>query len=226
MIFDTLHPNLQQSNFDVSTFLSSFMSPLTSVVAVWHSDIPLCVHPKSIYQPPPQKLLRYLATTIFSVHSFAHILAQKVAKSRSLAEPMFGLAEEIEGILTGLESNDQRGTAIEMEYRRKSGRAVKEWFFLPSHAASGDKCKTKEPVILLEDHPLYRSELDGTSAGSKEEAIDITFDLGLTEKQRRDRDSVILPYFDAQSGQGPGEGGRILYDMGVEDDFDDEEDEV
>ena len=210
------------------------MSPLTSIVTVCHSDIPLHVHPRSIYQAPPQKLLRYLATTIFSVHSFAHVLAQKAAKSRSLAEPMFGLAEEVEGILTGLESNDQRGIAIEMEYRRKSGRAVKEWFFLPSHAANDDKCKAssvvsskaKEPVILLEDHPLYRSESDGTSVGENEEARDITFDLNLTEKQRRTRDSVILPYFDAQSGQGPGEGGRILYDMGVEDDFDDEEDEV
>lgn len=210
------------------------MSPLTSIVAVYHSDMPLSVHPKSIYQPPPQKLLRYLATTIFSVHSFAHVLAQKAAKSRSLAEPMFGLAEEVEGILTGLESNDKRGIVIEMEYRRKSGRAVKEWFFLSSHAANDDRykvsspvsSKTKELVILLEDHPLYSSESDGGSTGTKEEAGDITFDLGLTEKQRRARDDVILPYFDAQSGQGPGEGGRILYDMGVEDDFDDEEDEV
>jgi elongator complex protein 5 len=139
---------------------------------------------------------------------------------------MFGLDEEIEGILAGLESNDQRGVAIEMEHRRKSGRAVKEWFFLPSHAANEGKSKAKEPVTLLEDHPLYRSESDGTSAGVKEDAGDITFDLRLTEKQRKARDSVILPYFDAQSGQGPGEGGRILYDMGIEDDFDDEEDEV
>ena len=121
-----------------------------------------------------------------------------------------------------------------MEYRRKSGRAVKEWFFLSSYATNGDRhkdssaisSKTKERVILLEDHPLYRSESDVGSAGTKEEAGDLTFDLGLTEKQRRARDGVILPYFDAQSGQGPGEGGRILYDMGVEDDFDDEEDEI
>jgi len=201
------------------------MSPLTSIIVVYHSDIPLRAHPKSIYQPPPQKLLRYLATTIFSVHSFGHILAQKAAKSRSLAEPMFGLAEEIEGILTGLESNDQRGVVIEMEHRRKSGRAVKEWFFLPSRVANNGKSTAREPVTLLEDHPLYSSESAGT-AGVKEEAGDITFDLGLTEKQRKARDNVILPYFDAQSGQGPGEGGRILYDMGVEDDFDDEEDEV
>ena len=42
---------------------------------------------------------------------------------------------------------------------------------------------------------------------------------------------MILPYFDAQKDgglNGVGEGGRILYEMGVEDreDFDDEEDQV
>ncbi len=59
--------------------------------------------------------------------------------------------------------------------------------------------------------------------------METTFSLGLTEKQRRDREGVVLPYFDAQTdaGGGGGEGGgRILYEMGREDDFDDEEDEI
>ena len=56
--------------------------------------------------------------------------------------------------------------------------------------------------------------------------MDSTFSLGLTEKQRRDREGVVLPYFDAQKDEGMGEGGRILYDMGIEDDFDEEEDEI
>lgn len=64
-----------------------------------------------------------------------------------------------------------------------------------------------------------------------QEDAETTFSLGLTEKQKRDRDGVVLPYFDAQKeggAAGPGEGGRILYEMGAEDreDFDDEEDEI
>lgn len=55
---------------------------------------------------------------------------------------------------------------------------------------------------------------------------DSTFSMGLTEKQRRDREGIVLPYFDAQEDVGGGEGGRILYEMGREDDFDDEEDEI
>jgi elongator complex protein 5 len=56
--------------------------------------------------------------------------------------------------------------------------------------------------------------------------VESTFNLGLTEKQKAAREGVVLPYFDAQKGEGAGEGGRILYDMGEEDDFDEEEDEI
>lgn len=86
--------------------------------------------------------------------------------------------------------------------------------------------KSRESVTLLEDHPLYRAAND-TSSGSAvgmEAPAESTFELGLTEKQRQDREGVVLPYFDAQKGGG--EGGRILYDMGSEDDFDEEDDEI
>ena len=132
-------------------------------------------------------------------------------------------------MVVGLGSNDPRGVVLEMEHRRKSGRGVEEWFFLPTadfisspRTAAGDRSKVK--VMLLDDHPLYRvpqSEKEMLEA----EDEGTTFSLGLTEKQRRDREGVVLPYFDAQK-DGGGAGGRILYDMGVEDDFDEEEDEI
>ncbi|KAI4127763.1 MAG: hypothetical protein LQ347_004465 [Umbilicaria vellea] len=87
------------------------------------------------------------------------------------------------------------------------------------------KDSAKEKIILLEDHPLYRQQLADKDMRDDPESLDATFDLGLTEKQRRDREGVVLPYFDAQK-DGGGVGGRILYDMGVEDDFDEEEDEI
>jgi hypothetical protein len=89
-------------------------------------------------------------------------------------------------------------------------------------------------IIVMEDHPLFAAARDPREdeAGSKgddsgdDDTPTSTFNLGLTDKQRRDREGVVLPYFDAQTDIGAGEGGRILYDMGREDDFDDEEDEI
>lgn len=155
------------------------------------------------------------------------MLAQKAARERSVAEPVFGLEEGVEGVLQGVGANGQDGLVLEMEYRRKSGRGVKEWYFLPSHRTTSShaasSARTKECVLLFEDRPEYRRAPEETAAEA-DAVSDATFELSLTEKQRRDREGVVLPYFDAQKGGG--EGGRILYDMGVEDDFDEEEDEI
>ncbi|MCJ1340242.1 hypothetical protein MMC09_005536 [Bachmanniomyces sp. S44760] len=192
----------------------------------------------STYEPNPFSLLTYLATTIFTVHAFSQTLARKRAADKSIGEPVFGLAEEIEGVLVGLGKKDDsfRGESkgqelvLEMEHRRKSGREVREWYVLTALSCSIPITITrrvKEKIILLDDHPLYgerdmddTAEIDAEAGGE-----DITFNMGLTEKQKRDREGVVLPYLDAQKGEG-GSGGRILYDMGVEDDFDEEEDEI
>ena len=126
---------------------------------------------------------------------------------------------------------EHAGFVLEMEHRRKSGRSVNETFVLPLDPSAKD-------LRLLEDHPAFKnpstSKVDqGEDAG--EDFGGVTFDLGLTEKQRREREGVVLPYFDAQKrGRGEidaeegdrGDGGRILYQMGREDDFDEEEDEI
>lgn len=114
---------------------------------------------------------------------------------------------------------------LEIEHRRKSGRVVGggDMIYLPSPEST-------EKPMMLEEHPLFRAlrreDGVGVKEGVEEGEIEGTFELGLTEKQRREREGVVLPYFDAQKGEGPGQGGRILYDMGVEDDFDEEEDEI
>ena len=234
------------ASFNLTAFLSSLLAPdpatkglQVSLVAVYHRDIPIYTEPSS-HAPSPLSLLTYLATTVLTVHSLPNLLAVKQAQDRSVSIPSFGLDEEVEGILLSLKSNlreiksEQRGIVIEMEHRRKSGRGVHEWFFLPASStavAKGQRADSKmfrETLTLLADHPLFKK--DGES-DSVSDLTDMTFDLGLTDRQRLEREGVVLPYFDAQKAAatglgGPGEGGRILYDMGAEDDFDDEEDEI
>ncbi|KAL9615964.1 MAG: hypothetical protein Q9160_009108 [Pyrenula sp. 1 TL-2023] len=137
------------------------------------------------------------------------------------------------------------GVVVEMEHRRRSGRGVGEWFFVRTSALKRRKSKGMgkgegegagvggREVVLLDDHPAFkkRNPAEVEEDGGEKELEELTFDLGLTDRQRREREGVVLPYFDAQlkgggDGEGGGGGGRILYDMGVEDDFDEEEDEI
>lgn len=232
---DSLNPLAANESANLPGLLSSFISPTTSLLAVYHLDIPRSVPTSqtNAYSPARLTLLKYLATTIFTTHSLHHILARKAARERSHVEPSFGLDERVEGVVQGLGANGTDGVVLEMEHRRKSGRGVREWYFLPSHTASTPatgtvSARTRETVALLEDHPLYRTSVTSSeeSAGAVvgEAGAESTFELGLTEKQRQDREGVVLPYLDAQKGGG--DGGRILYDMGRDDDFDEEEDEI
>ncbi|KAL5047769.1 hypothetical protein BDW71DRAFT_206135 [Aspergillus fruticulosus] len=242
ILIDSINPLLHSTRLDrsfhLSTFLSSFIVPSgpaaakpdTSLVVTFHQDVPGCPA-QSPYSPSPLSLLSYLATTVIKLHSFSHILAQKAARDRSLVPPVFGLEEEQDGVLLGRldepigkGSAEAGGVVLEMEYRRKSGRGVLEWYLLPP-VWRYPATHVKEIVTLLDDHPLYRPTED-LGAVNEDEEPESTFELRLTERQRREREGVVLPYFDAQQGDGPGEGGRILYDMGEEDDFDEEEDEI
>ncbi|KAF3926025.1 hypothetical protein ABW20_dc0108317 [Dactylellina cionopaga] len=225
-----------KNNTNLSFFLSSLLSPTVILLATYHTDIPrISPNPAAnAYSPDPIELLKYLCTTLISVYSPSHIFSQKRALDKSLPVPTFGLDEGIEGSIMSLGSNTgwcdtcnakEKSAALiyELEHRRMSGRAMREWFFLMCHASK----KTKEKLILLEDHPAYNPSLElpeNTDDGGLEDK-DLTFSLGLTAKQKVDRDGVVLPYFDAQSEEG-GTGGRILYVPGREDDWDDEEDEI
>lgn len=241
-MIDSLHAIATHSTenlaFNLPSYLSSFIIPdphhpkrQVSLVGVYHIDVPRH-SPLSKYAPSPVAQLGYLATSIITLHCLPHLLAEKAARDRSLAAPAFGLAEELEGVVVGLNSRaktlmpETNGLVIKLEHRRKSGRGVVEWFFLPSQLPRQSTLRERlgEHVTLLDDHLLFRKQVD-MPRGSEEELSTLTFDLGLTERQKHERQGVVLPYFDAQKAGGAGEGGRILYDMGAEDDFDDEEDE-
>jgi elongator complex protein 5 len=184
----------------------------------------------------------YLATAILRVSNFSQTIEKKRARDRSLQEPAFGLEERREGVLLGLEApkiEGRDGVVVEMEVRRKSGRGLREIFVLststnvPTTPEGVPRGELGGKLCLLDDHPLYtppaiteRDSKDSAVEWTGDDEVETTFSLGLTEKQRKDREGVVLPYFDAQRGGGGGEGGRILYEMDRVDDFDEEEDEI
>lgn len=228
LIIDCLNPLASSASQLLSAFLLGIVGPGVSLVAVYHTDVPL-VLPKSVneYEPHPLAVFSHLATAMFRVSSLYQAVEKKRALNRSLPGPDFGLGEGREGVLIGLRKDNVSGIVLEMEMRRRSGRSVGEKFiFAPSLPVGVPGLGS---ISLLSDHPLFAApgDAEGKLTESEEiELMDSTFSLGLTEKQRKDREGVVLPYFDAQTDVGSGEGGRILYELGREDDFDEEEDEI
>lgn len=232
-MIDTLNPLSTTHSRHLTAFLSSLLTHSTvSLVATYHSDVPLPLPPSALgeYEPHPLTVLHHLATAVLRVSSLHQAVERRRAQNRSLPEPVFGLDEGREGVLIGVKkrSDELVVVVVEMELRRRSGRAVVERFVLaPREGGGGGGGGALGSLSLLADHPLFAAPEDGAVGGGEDEELaETTFSLGLTDKQRRDREGIVLPYFDAQEDVGGGEGGRILYEMGREDDFDDEEDEI
>lgn len=236
VIVDSLYDLLSDQKVDMSALFNLVaMKYKSTLVGVWHQDLIPAYESHDPYSPQPLELVKYMATAIITCRSLAHMIDSKAARERSLAEPTHGLLHEGEGIIQSLDANDNRGIVLEAEFRRQSGREESAVYFLRAPAANDYQKPApgrsvgilkQEFVTLLDLIPAY-SNKDTTAKVADSEEIESTFNLGLTEKQKVARDGVILPYFDAQKTMGDaGEGGRILYDMGAEDDFDEEEDEI
>lgn len=233
VIIDSLNALATAAPQSLASFLSGIITPAVSIVATYHDDVPI-VLPKSFseYEPHPFTILCHLATAILRISSLYQEIERQKARNRSIQEPEWGLAEDREGVLVGLKgkekNEDSNSVVIHMELRRRSGRTTSENFILApkDHPTAAAGTSSLSKVSLLTDHSMFQTSADGGEGGEGEEEPESTFNLGLTEKQRKDREGIVLPYFDAQTDIGAGEGGRILYEMGREDDFDDEEDEI
>jgi len=236
VVIDSLNSLAASHPRSISAFLSTLVSPTTSVLGVFHTDVPLVINKAAVneYEPHPLVVLCHLATAVFRVSSLYQAVEQQQARNRSQQEPEWGLKEGREGVLIGIKNREQdlaaNGIVVEMEMRRRSGRAVAETFIVARGKGESTATETSN-ISLLSDHAIFATPEGPDPVGSEGGnepggGFETTFNLGLTEKQRRDREGVSLPYFDAQTDIGAGEGGRILYEMGREDDFDDEEDEI
>ncbi|UNI18640.1 hypothetical protein JDV02_004895 [Purpureocillium takamizusanense] len=254
IVIDSINNLASADAGSLAAFLSSIITPTVAVVAVYHDDVPVIL-PRTFneYEPHPFTVLSHLATAVLRVSSLRQEVDRQGARDRALQEPEWGLKEGREGVIVGLrprgsssrageDGSHSGGVVIDMELRRRSGRTVAEKFILQPPAANASSSATAAAAVgrppgkisLLTDHHIFAKPTAAAAGGGgaggdgEQEEPESTFNLGLTEKQRKDREGIVLPYFDAQTEIGAGEGGRILYDMGREDmdDFDDEEDEI
>ncbi|KAF2267601.1 hypothetical protein CC78DRAFT_566067 [Lojkania enalia] len=236
VIIDSLYGLLVNKSVDIKNLFKLVAIDYNShLVGVYHTDLLMNQDPKNAYAPDPLSQVKFSATTIMTCKSLTQVIAAKRARERAIAESIHGILQEAEGVVQSLTAASPEGIVLEVEFRRRSGtsqhetyylRAARKSDYLPPLPGSVVGTLKSEFIVMLSEVPEYEpvQPRRGVYGGDTNEILEATFKLELTEKQKEARDSVVLPYYDAQDGKG--EGGRILYEMGTEDDFDEEEDEI
>lgn len=200
------------------TFLSSLIAMAPGricVCSIYHSDIPLVSYPTHL--PTPDTLLTYLATTIISVQSLNHVLLNLDAQRRSRTSKI-DLDLENRDIFTVLGSNDVI-SYLSLEHRRKSGRGV-----------------TETSLYNAQSHCiLHTTDIKGLESSVEKETQEelgedvLGFKIDLSDRQKIDRDGVVLPHFSAQQEATTDDhvkaqkAGTIYYEPDSGDDFDAED---
>jgi elongator complex protein 5 len=148
LVLDSLNDLASDESINLPALLSAFISPTVSLLATYHLDIP-AVESADAYTPSPLTQLKYIATTIFTVNNIQLLIAQKAAYDMSYAGPSSGLLTGISGVFQGLTANDLYGLEFDMEHRRKSGRVVNEFYYLPLQQ---NQVSYERPVIYTGFH--------------------------------------------------------------------------
>jgi elongator complex protein 5 len=164
------------------------------------------------YFPSPELLISHMCTAVLWVSSHLHHIRKREAESQALPDPIEH-ESALDGIVSTLGSNSPEKIVVELVYRKKSGRKLREKSIL--NLSSGQV------------EPLEETAFSDESEAQAMLDFGTTFNIGLTQRQKETKDEVILPYFSAQrtiADEKEPIGGEIEYTLEAEDDFDDEED--
>lgn len=208
IIIDSLN-YLNSTN--LTQFISSIASPSTVIIATYHRDVPDSLSFNSSDNdimdnyPSSLELLQFMATTIFEIspilpnsvddHDQLYDMIENFNIPRGLNNPLFNLL---------------------LINRRKSGRSLKYNFQIDSR---------KHEYLLINENDTNSSSGNNNNNNELETPEMLqgltTFNLTTSEKQKRAKEQVNLPFLEAQ--QYGSSGGAIVYEYEKDDDYDEED---
>lgn len=200
--------SLNQIPLDIlSEFLISLLTPNATLVGIYNTSL---VHngdyargkAVSSSYPNPLTLLSFFSTSKIKLVPAQKLSPQELEQQEN----------ELDLLIPPLACNKAVFNA-ELEHRRKSGRAMRASYKIDAGKHSIEYFVEKDAEA--QDAPIEDpSALQGLA----------TFNLSMTEEQKRAKEGVPLPFLQAQEvGNGGGSGGAIIYQFEKDDDYDEED---
>lgn len=182
------------SSSHIAQFVSGVSSRNSTLLAVYHTDVPEYRESMSHY-PKSIELLHFMATIVMEVQP---VIPQNITEER--------MKDDLSRfwIPRGLNSHTFQLT---LTTRRKSGRSLSYQFLINSETHSYDNIVTSDVIEDRDETPEMLQDLT-------------TFNLTTSAKQKLAKEQVELPFLEAQSFN---TGGAIVYQFEKDDDYDEED---
>ncbi|KAG0317537.1 hypothetical protein BGZ99_006224 [Dissophora globulifera] len=211
--FDSLSQFLTASVPDTFNLIRSITRLLTDssrIIAVHHEDVP----DADGFTPDASKP--------FAANSLAHIATTLVTLKNSEAirqdqeDVRRGVVAAKEFCYLPVHGNVWESAVCEVEHKRKSGKVTRETNAYHLRSPTGEFLVVNawDVVGIMPD----MEKLDMEESQTADPAANLSFNLNLTEEQRRAKNDTVLPYLKTQETTG-----AIFYEPDAADDFDDDD---
>jgi len=195
---------------------SSVFSFLDSLVRIRPSSFLICLLHRDCFPASILPSLDYLSRTSVTLHPSSFSLSSSASSSTSSSS-----------------SSSQLSFLADVFHKKSSGKVTRGRFLTrlcsdPPGVLSAEDI-SKLTVINTFDKELTSTEstttkpspqiaYEGSASSSDDPTANLTFNLSLSDKEKGDREKVVLPFSKKKTGQG-----RIIYEAEDEDDFDEED---
>lgn len=214
IMIDSLHPLLlisRRQTYQLVKALESLTTDTVKLIAGYHGDIRLPSEAPPVI--PTYDALNRLASVIITLESLPE-------RKNDTQEALTGFAPKPTfSYMNTMSNRVDRGGLARIEWRKKSGKV--------QYATEGFYLGSKGLIIvaapqLTGEEPEPEVDMDDTMT-QPDPTANLSFNLSLTDNQRRAKDNVELPFMKVQQETTGTSGGHIYYQPDAGDDFDDED---
>ncbi|KAI9261575.1 Elongator complex protein 5 [Phascolomyces articulosus] len=220
ILMDSIHPLLmisQQRTYQLVKALESLTTDAIRLVIGHHADIQLPRNNNHLI--PTVNALNRLASVILSLEPLPERTlheTQQEALTGFTAQESFTYMKTTSNLM-------EKGGLAHIEWRKKSGKVQYETngFYLGSKGLIIVEASTLTGNTTVTENQVSMDIDNGPQPQQPDPTANLSFNLSLTDNQRRAKDNVELPYMKIQEQQQPS--GVIYYEPDAGDDFDDED---
>ncbi|KAI9310471.1 Elongator complex protein 5 [Dichotomocladium elegans] len=215
ILFDSLHPFLlvsKQRTYQMIKTLESLTADTLRLVVGYHADTRLPSEARGI-------------STADALNRLASVVIALEALPEQTNDPLDAFAgfaaQQPFSYMNTMSNRFEKGGLARIEWRKKSGKVqyTTEGYYLGSKGlivVPSTKLTGERPEATLETEDAVPQQSDPMT--------NLSFNLSLTDDQRRAKDNVVLPYMNVQQQDHTQHStGTIYYEPDAGDDFDDED---